>query len=106
MTQIERRQARIRRIRAQLDTEGNPKIVLEVETGTSSDNRYHIGKTQNQPEHIISFIQQNTGDPAIKVSCCFSNCKIRTDIFKLLALHPPAERTSPAPNSSYAQDHN
>lgn len=30
--------------------------------------RYHIGKTQNHPEHIISFIEKNQRDPAIKVS--------------------------------------
>lgn len=68
MTQIERRQARIRRIRARLDANGNPKGPLEVETGTSPDDRYHIGKTQNQPEHIFGFIQENIKDPAVKVN--------------------------------------
>jgi hypothetical protein len=33
----------------------------------STETRYHVGKTQNQPEHIPTFLQRNTGDPAVKV---------------------------------------
>lgn len=70
MTQIERRQARIRRIREQLNIKGNSTIEANVGMSSSPDPnvRYHIGKTQNQPEHIIAFVQNNAGDPAIKVN--------------------------------------
>lgn len=63
MTQIERRQARIR----ELNTNGKSKKAAEAEASMSPDARYHIGKTQNEPEHLISFVQKNAGDPAFKV---------------------------------------
>lgn len=66
MTQIERRQARIRRIREHLQKNGDPYPV-EPDTPKSLDSRYHIGKTQNHPEHILSFVQKNVADPAVKV---------------------------------------
>lgn len=66
MTQIERRQARIRHIRERLNAAGTP---AETDAGASSPTaRYHVGKTQNQPEHIIAFVQKNAGDPAVKVN--------------------------------------
>lgn len=72
ITQIERRQSRIRRIRSELDRErSNPcheASDLGDPSNTDSEARYHIGKTQNNPEHIVSFIQANVQDPAIKVS--------------------------------------
>lgn len=72
MTQIERRQARIRRIRSQLQSS---RVEADFEEGLSDAGisasdptaRYHIGKTQNHPEHIIPFIERNKADPAIKV---------------------------------------
>lgn len=67
MTQIERRQARIRRIREQLNSSTNPKAAVDVEATTPPNARYHIGKSQNEPEHITAFIQKNAGDPAVKV---------------------------------------
>lgn len=75
MTQIERRQARLRRIRhylshnksdSNLATGHLPETTNEVPVG-DVDIRYRIGKTQNNPEHIVSFIQGNENDPAIKV---------------------------------------
>lgn len=75
ITQIERRQARIRRIRSHLqsshvesdsDMDGN---ISDTDTSMVDPTvRYHIGKTQNHPEHILSFIQKNETDPAIKAS--------------------------------------
>lgn len=68
MTRIERRQARIRRIRERLNTNRNASAETVMGTLSSSpDARYHIGKTQNQPEHIIAFVQRHTEDPAVKV---------------------------------------
>lgn len=66
MTQIERRQARIRRIRQHLDANGKPKAT-PADEAMLPNAPYHIGKSQNEPEHIISFIQENAGDPAVKV---------------------------------------
>lgn len=75
MTQIERRQARIRRIRNylshnQTDEESAARNLSEFADVPILDTsaRYQIGKTQNNPEHILSFIQKNERDPAIKVS--------------------------------------
>lgn len=76
MTQIERRQARIRRIRSYLEqthaqaVEHHDDSDLEPDAQTSMFEpkaRYHIGKSQNNPEHIIPFVQKNERDPAIKV---------------------------------------
>lgn len=77
ITQIERRQARIRRIRSHLNHDRDTKSDEESDVARLSEAetpwvdpavRYHIGKTQNNPEHITSFIQKNERDPAIKVS--------------------------------------
>lgn len=75
MTQIERRQTRIRRIRSHLEhsrADGcREDLSLEPDTQVpvcDPEVRYHIGKTQNSPEHLLSFVQKNEKDPAIKVS--------------------------------------
>lgn len=70
MTQIERRQARIRRIRAKLATrdESVPVDPNEFGIATSPSSRYHVGATQNQPVHLLSFVYANSHDPAVKVS--------------------------------------
>lgn len=65
MTQIERRQARIRRIRQRLENKGEK--MLEPELALSPTAHYHIGKTQNQPVHVMSFMYTNSHDPAVKV---------------------------------------
>lgn len=64
MTQIERRQAHIRRIRAK----SFPRT-KEVRENVATDPEVHhnIGKSENYPEHVGTFVQRNTGDPAVKV---------------------------------------
>jgi hypothetical protein len=62
MAQIERRQARIRRIRAKNFPDKKPDAVAN-----DPDVHHHIGKSQNNPEHIGFFVQKHSGDPAIKV---------------------------------------
>jgi hypothetical protein len=64
ITQIERRQARIRRIRARFQKAGN---VLDKDIATSPEAHHVIGVSQNFPENIPIFLQKNTRDPAIKV---------------------------------------
>lgn len=88
MTQIERRQARIRRIRSYLEQNHAQAVGhhddsdLEPNVQTSMFEpkaRYHIGKNQNDPEHIISFVQKNERDPAIKVSLTHAPIKTYID---------------------------
>jgi hypothetical protein len=33
--------------------------------------QYNMGKTQNSPVHVPTFLQKNNGDPAVKVSGVF-----------------------------------
>jgi hypothetical protein len=69
LTQIERRETRIRRIRDQL--KGTEKL-MDEEVASSPDAHYHIGKTQNYPEHIPLFLQKNAEDPAVQVTNIFA----------------------------------
>ena len=64
MTQIERCQAHIRRIRAR-NLASNK---TETETVDRDPEVHHrIAKSQNQPEHLGQFVQKHSGDPAVKV---------------------------------------
>jgi hypothetical protein len=67
MAQIERRQARIRRIRQDHQQAG--EVLTTVSDAANSPGvRYQLGSTQNYPEQISLFLQRHAGDPAIKVS--------------------------------------
>lgn len=104
MTQIERRQARIRRIRERLDTNGKSDTAAEAEAATSPDARYHIGKTQNEPEHLISFVQKNAGDPALKVKSIPLR-SVRIIIYVLIiGFHSSTEGAPLTPRFTYAED--
>lgn len=67
MTQIERRQARIRRIRQKIATSG-AATPITTDSTFSSTAHYHVGKTQNNPVDIMPFIYKYSTDPAVKVS--------------------------------------
>ena len=68
LTQIERRQARLRRIRQKLDQIGKVRSTLTHEKGPdSSICQYHIGMTQNHPIDLATFAKVNRKDPAAKV---------------------------------------
>lgn len=62
ITKIERRQARIRRIKHRIDVKGGREQVSK-----DPEAHHHIGKSQNHFEHIGTFLQVNSGDPAVKV---------------------------------------
>jgi hypothetical protein len=64
MTQIERRQARMRRIRAKFQKAGK---TIDEDVATSPEAHHVIGISQNFPEHIPMFLHKNREDPAIKV---------------------------------------
>jgi hypothetical protein len=65
LTQIERHQARIRRIRAQTGVHCSHEHVA-----STPQEHHHIGISQNDHEYIGTFLRDNAGDPAIQV------CKI------------------------------
>jgi hypothetical protein len=61
MTQIERRQTRIQRIRVRNDPEA-----VETDIPAVPTLHHNIGKSQNHPQSITMFLQGNAQDPAIK----------------------------------------
>lgn len=77
MTQIERRQTRLRRIRAHHQKAGTP---LLEDVPTSPGVHHTIGVSQNFPENISVFLERNGGDPAIKVAGvpALSKCSTNT----------------------------
>jgi len=64
MTQIERRQTRIRRIRARYINGAKPS---DEEVAASPEAHHVIGRSQKFPENIHTFLWKNGGDPAVKV---------------------------------------
>jgi hypothetical protein len=62
LAQIERRQARIRRIRARTASHRPREHVA-----STPHEHHHISVSQNDHEHIGTFLRDNTGDPAIQV---------------------------------------
>jgi hypothetical protein len=70
MTQIERRQASVRRIRARNFKANKPET---ENVARDPDTHHHIGKSQNEPEHVSLFVQKYEGDPAVKVRAVDNN---------------------------------
>ena len=64
LARMERREARLRRIRARLSS--NPQCDEKV--ALSPHEHHHIGVSQNRYEHIGLFLKKTAGDPATKVS--------------------------------------
>jgi hypothetical protein len=62
LTGIERREARLRRIRAWLSRQGRSDPV-----GGTPQEHHHIGVSQKRFEHIGTFLRRHAGDPAIQV---------------------------------------
>jgi hypothetical protein len=65
LSKIERRQRCIRAIRENM---GSPTQTKREDIVDDPHAQYSIGKTQNLPVHIPTFLQKNEGDPAINVS--------------------------------------
>jgi hypothetical protein len=76
MTQIERRQARLKKIEAKISHNSQPSTITDDETISGPPEAHHIiGKTQNIHEGIGQFFQRNRGDPAFKVCAYdYSQC--------------------------------
>ena len=64
MAQIERREARIHRIRERHSKEGRFQGEMVAST---PEEHHHIGLSQNKFEHIGTFLRKQSGDPAIRV---------------------------------------
>ena len=64
LAQIERREARLRRIRAGLS---DAKRIQSEVVGSAPHEHHHIGVSQKNFEHIGTFLRRHTGDPAIRV---------------------------------------
>ena len=65
---IERRQARIRRIRQKLNENGKIKDILTLERPPESSTfSYHIGKTQNYPVDLVTIAAEADTNPSSKV---------------------------------------
>jgi hypothetical protein len=70
LARIERRQARIRRIRPQKPASQRD----DEECAARPEAHYTIGNTENSPEHLGLFVQKHSGDPAVEVCTLkFSN---------------------------------
>ena len=65
LAQIERRQLRIWRIRERVDATHQ---TLPEPIPNNPKEHYQIGKSQNYPVDVSNFSQQNSNDPAVKVS--------------------------------------
>ena len=65
LASIERRQARIRRIRARRDA-----LNLADPVPNQPEEHHVIGRSQNFPEDLTRFMQSNIGDPATNVGPC------------------------------------
>lgn len=75
MTRIERRETRLRRIRAKLGMPARSRNVNS--TGSKAlKGHYHIGESENVYQHIGTFLRNNAGDPAIKVCLFYAAVRI------------------------------
>ena len=79
MTQMERRQARIRRIKHRLSSTRAQAEHVAAE----SEAHYHIGVSQNRHKHIGTFLRFHEGDPAINVGILFTYIKCNSFAFRI-----------------------
>jgi hypothetical protein len=66
MTQIERREARIRRIHTRNLIEHRGSAGYKEEA-VNPEVHHNIGKSEAFPEHIGVFVMNHSGDPAVNV---------------------------------------
>lgn len=65
LTQIERRQSRIRRIREGADRDVTHPVAPLEPIAKDPKEHYQVGKSQNHPVDVLSFCWPNSGDAAI-----------------------------------------
>src|SRR5882762_4566174 len=64
LARIERRETRLRRIRTRLSRDRS----TDEKVPNTPHGHHHIGTSQNQFEHIGTFLSRNSGDLATKVN--------------------------------------
>lgn len=68
LTQIERRQARIRRIKQQTSmTKPKADLYQQRETAITPEQHHHIGQNENTYEELGAFLRKHHDDPAVVV---------------------------------------
>jgi hypothetical protein len=91
LSKIERRQSRIHMIRKKISRLSQHKDPENVVNNPQA--QYNIGKSENSPVHLPTFLQKNCGDPAIKASSLVLFTHLRILISITLELFPQAEGT-------------
>jgi hypothetical protein len=90
MTRIERRQARVRRIRPQ----PSECLPSDKDCAVTPEAHHTIGMTENFSEHLGLFIQKYAGDPAIEVRS-LNTCPLYQNVLNLFVeLRPKVEAAS------------
>jgi hypothetical protein len=74
IARIERREACILSICANLKQLPQGTVEMEEEVATSPEAHFHVSKSQNYPQNIPLFLQRHTRDLAIKVSAAYLLC--------------------------------
>jgi hypothetical protein len=81
MTQIERRQKRIRDIRQKILKESGTLSGIHSEVQSNNlDVHHHIGVSENLPEDIGLFLRVRAGDPAVQVQVDVISWTLYADI--------------------------
>jgi hypothetical protein len=71
MTQVERREARIRRIRTRTLDKGEKSAIYE-HVAQKPDAHHCIGQSEDSYEHMGLYVTERDGEPAVKVKVCQS----------------------------------
>lgn len=86
LTQIERRQARIRRIKQQNSVnEAHTKLSPPPEIATRPEQHHHIGQSEDTYEEFGAFIRKYRDDPAVIVRflMCYISVLLHSHNFNL-----------------------
>src|SRR5271168_101619 len=84
LSRIEQRQRRIRLICENLS--GSSTLIQPEDITVNTNARFNIAASRKNPVHIPTFLQQNFGDPAVKVSSC-SHATARTLSYLFIPIH-------------------
>jgi hypothetical protein len=109
LAQIERRQARLRRIKAKLSPEAQAR---REAISKEPQQHHHIGRSQNQYEHIGTFLRRHAGDPAVmvcrnqRIPSCVALTAVEQDFLPKLQEHLLPRILSTLQSQTGAQSNN
>lgn len=111
ISRIERRQQRLRRLRARFQTSTSLKPTLEnssLEAAHTPETRYQIGKSQNEYDLIGTFLSKHSGDPAIqvKIPLHYLLCHRFGFHISFVGLSAPIERASASTHKGHNAEEN